>query len=74
MHGKTRRREVVQARGVAMLLARELTGASYETVGRHFGGRDHSTVMHACRRTEELLNSDPSLQRTVAELAETWTE
>ncbi|MBW3600346.1 MAG: ATP-binding protein [Planctomycetes bacterium] len=74
LHGKTRRREVVQARGVAMLLARQLTGASYETVGRHFGGRDHSTVMHACRRTTELLDSDPALQRTVEELAESWNE
>jgi chromosomal replication initiator protein len=74
LHGKTRRREVVQARGVAMLLARQLTGASYETVGRHFGGRDHSTVMHACRRTTELLNSDPTLQRAVEEIAGTWNE
>lgn len=72
LQGKTRRREVVQARGVAMLLARQLTGASYETVGRHFGGRDHTTVMHACRRTTELLGADPTLQRAVQELAGSW--
>jgi chromosomal replication initiator protein len=72
LQGKTRRREVVQARGVARLLARRLTGASYEAVGRHFGGRDHSTVMHACRRIAEQVKSDPTLQRTVEELASPW--
>jgi chromosomal replication initiator protein len=72
LQGKTRRREVVQARGVAMLLARRLTGASYQTVGRHFGGRDHSTVMHACRRIAQQLKSDPALQQTVEELAGAW--
>jgi chromosomal replication initiator protein len=72
LQGKTRRREVVQARGVAMLLARRLTGASYQAVGRHFGGRDHSTVMHACRRITEQLKSDPALKRTVEELASPW--
>jgi chromosomal replication initiator protein len=72
LQGKTRRREVVQARGVAMLLARRLTGASYEAVGRHFGGRDHSTVMHACRRIAEQVKSDPALERTVEELASPW--
>jgi chromosomal replication initiator protein len=74
LQGKTRRREVVQARGVAMLLARRLTGASYQAVGRHFGGRDHSTVMHACRRIAEQLKSDPALKRTVEELASPWTD
>jgi chromosomal replication initiator protein len=72
LQGKTRRREVVQARGVAMLLARRLTGASYETVGRHFGGRDHSTVMHACRRVAEQVKTDPTLQQAVEELASPW--
>ncbi len=72
LHGKTRRREVVQARGVAMLLARRLTGASYKTLGRHFGGRDHSTAMHACRRLAEQLQSDAALNRTVEELASPW--
>jgi chromosomal replication initiator protein len=74
LQGKTRRREVVQARGVAMLLARQLTGASYQAVGRHFGGRDHSTVMHACRRIAEQLDSDPALKRTVEELASPWID
>jgi chromosomal replication initiator protein len=72
LQGKTRRREVVQARGVAMLLARQLTGASYEAVGRHFGGRDHSTVMHACRRTAEQVKTDPLLKQAIEELAEPW--
>ncbi len=72
LQSKTRRREVVQARGVAMLLARQLTGASYKTLGRHFGGRDHSTAMHACRRLAEQLRTDAALKRTLEELASPW--
>jgi chromosomal replication initiator protein len=74
LQGKTRRREVVQARGVAMLLARRLTGASYASVGRHFGGRDHSTVMHACDRITEQLKSNASLRRVVEELTGAWVD
>lgn len=69
----TRRQAVVQARGIAMYLARELTGKSLEQVGRHFGGRDHTTVLHAYRKTASLLERDPSIRQTVTDLLEQLT-
>ena len=68
LKGPTRRQSVVRARGLAMYLARRLTRKSLEQVGRHYGGRDHTTVLHACRKTESLLESDPSLRQAVEEI------
>ena len=68
MKGPSRRREVVRARGVAILLTRRLTDASLEQLGRHFGGRDHTTVLHALRQTETLLATDAAIRQAVAEL------
>lgn len=68
LKGKTRQQRVVRARGVAMFLARQLTASSLQNVGRHFGNRDHTTVLHACRKTESLLHTDPSIRQAVAEL------
>lgn len=68
LRGPTRQQRVVRARGVAMLLARRLTGSSLEQVGRHFGNRDHTTVLHACRKTESLMDSDPAIHHAVHEL------
>jgi len=68
LKGKTRQQRVVRARGVAMFLARQLTASSLQNVGRHFGNRDHTTVLHACRKTESLLDTDPSIRQAVAEL------
>ncbi|QDU92256.1 Chromosomal replication initiator protein DnaA [Lignipirellula cremea] len=65
----TRRQAVVRARGVAMYIARQLTDKTLEEVGKHYGGRDHTTVLHACRRTEALLHEDPELQKLVEEIA-----
>ena len=59
---------MVQARGVAMYLARQLTDKSLDEVGRHYGGRDHTTVLHACRKTESLLAGDPVTRQAVDEL------
>lgn len=64
----SRRRGVVQARDVAMYLARQLTRKTLEEIGEFFGGRDHTTVLHGCRKTERLLQSDPSTRSAVAEL------
>ncbi len=55
-------------RQVAMYLARELTSESLPAIGRHFGGRDHSTVLHACRRTTERIASDPASRSAVHNL------
>jgi chromosomal replication initiator protein len=55
-------------RQVAMYLARELTQESLPTIGREFGGRDHTTVLHAWRRTEERMSTNPSSRTAVEEL------
>ena len=64
----SRRQWVVRARGIVFYLARQLTEDSFQRLGRKLGGRDHSTVMHACRRIESLLESDPGIAVTVARL------
>jgi len=56
---------VARPRQVAMFLARELTSRSLPDIGRRFGGRDHTTVLHACRRIEALCKSDPVFQQEV---------
>jgi chromosomal replication initiator protein len=63
-----RQRSLVAARGVAMYLARRSTSESLEQIGEFFGGRDHTTVLHACRRTEKLLRRDAATRQAVAEL------
>jgi len=55
-------------RQVAMYLARELTGASLPAIGREFGGRDHTTVLHACRRACKRIASDADDQQAVEKL------
>ena len=68
LRGPTRLRCVVRARGVAMWLARALTDNSLAQVGRYFGNRDHTTVLHACRKTDALIQTDPAIRRAVDEL------
>jgi chromosomal replication initiator protein len=55
-------------RQLAMYLARELTGESLPAIGRHFGGRDHTTVMHACRRTSARIDADEASRQAVEKL------
>lgn len=61
----TRAPRVVWPRQIAMYLARELTDESLPHIGRHFGGRDHSTVLHACRRADARLDDDTTCRETV---------
>jgi chromosomal replication initiator protein len=61
----TRTTRIAWPRQVAMYLTRELTGQSLPAIGRHFGGRDHTTVLHACRRTEERILSNPASKQAV---------
>jgi chromosomal replication initiator protein len=67
----TRTQRVAWPRQVAMYLARELTGESLPAIGREFGGRDHTTVLHAWRRTTARITSDESSRRAVEKLCET---
>ncbi len=64
----SRRRPIVLARDVAMYLARQLTGKSLEEIGEYFGGRDHTTVLHGCRKTESLVKTDPTTRHAVQQL------
>lgn len=65
---KTRKREVVQARQISMYFAKDLTKSSLKTIGSHFGGRDHSTVIHACQTVLDLLETDKKFKADVEEL------
>lgn len=68
LRAKTRKQEVVQARQVAMYLSKELTSSSLKTIGLHFGGRDHSTVIHACQTIYDDMRHNPALATKVEEL------
>jgi chromosomal replication initiator protein len=63
MYSKKRTRVVARPRQMAMYLARELTNLSYPEIGLSFGGRDHTTVLHACAKIEELKASDQTLRK-----------
>ncbi|MEM7021477.1 MAG: chromosomal replication initiator protein DnaA [Pseudomonadota bacterium] len=68
MHSARRARVVARPRQVAMYLAKQLTPRSLPEIGRKFGGRDHTTVMHAIRRIEELRATDPVLCEDIESL------
>lgn len=68
LRGKSRRQAVADARGLAMYLVRRLSGASYAEIGRHFGNRDHTTVLHACKKLTDLVAHDDATRRLAAEL------
>ncbi len=63
MYSKKRVRSLARPRQVAMALAKELTAMSLPEIGEAFGGRDHTTVLHACRRVRELVESDQLIAR-----------
>ena len=63
--GRGRKREIVQARHVGMYFSKQLTGHSLATIGRYFGGKDHSTVIHACRGVENHMETDPNFRDTL---------
>lgn len=69
--GPSRRRRVAHARGMAMYLARTLTAKSLQAIGAAFGGRDHTTVLHGIRVTEERRARDPALAAEIERLVET---
>lgn len=65
---KTRKQEIVEARQIAMFLAKKYTKSSLKTIGLQFGGRDHSTVIHAISTVEERLATSPRHKRILKEL------
>ena len=68
MYSKKRFRSVARPRQVAMALSKELTQQSLPEIGEAFGGRDHTTVLHACRKTQELREIDQEFARDYAQL------
>ena len=65
MHSARRARSVARPRQVAMYLAKQLTARSLPEIGRKFGGRDHTTVMHAVKKVDELRDLDASFSEDV---------
>jgi len=68
LQSRRRYRNVLLPRQIGMYLARQLTGSSFEEIGSYFGGRDHSTVLHACRKIQDALAHDAALSGTVQQL------
>jgi chromosomal replication initiator protein len=68
LRSAVRRRGLVTARGVAVYLARHHAGATLEDIGRYFGSRHHTTIIHSCQKTEELLKSDLTIREAVEQL------
>jgi len=65
---KTRKREIVVARQVSMYFAKEYTNMSLKSIGSHFGGRDHSTVIHAITAVNDLMDTDKRFNVTMQDL------
>lgn len=70
MTSERRGREVARPRQIAMYLAREMTPKSFPDIGKLFGNRDHTTVLHAVRRVESLIEADPDIAVDVEVLRE----
>jgi chromosomal replication initiator protein len=68
INSKTRKREIVQARQLAMYFAKKHTKASLATIGLHCGNKDHATVLHACRTVNNLIETDKQFRGYVEEL------
>ena len=68
IRAKTRKREVVRARQIAMYFAKRRTQNSLKTIGLHFGGRDHSTVIHANNTVEDQIETDDQFRKLVEDI------
>ncbi|RYD81321.1 MAG: chromosomal replication initiator protein DnaA [Sphingobacteriales bacterium] len=68
LKSKTRKRHIVQARQISMYFAKHMTKTSLANIGKHFGGRDHSTVIHACQTVCDLMETDNRFKSKVHEL------
>ena len=68
---KNNAKDIVRPRQVAMYLVKDLTQASLPEIGRAFGNKHHTTVIHSIRKIEELRKSDPELNKTINSLIDT---
>lgn len=69
LKSKTRKREVVQARQIAMFFAKQMTKSSLANIGMHCGGKDHATVLHACRTVKNLNETDKNFRKYLEDLS-----
>ena len=65
---KTRKRQIVQARQIAMYMSRSLINCSLSTIGAEIGGKDHATVLHACTTVNDLMSTDKTFRQYVTDL------
>ena len=65
---KTRKRQIVQARQIAMYMSRSLINCSLSTIGAEIGGKDHATVLHACSTVNDLMATDKTFRQYVADI------
>jgi chromosomal replication initiator protein len=68
LKSKTRKREIVQARQIAMFFAKKMTKSSLANIGAHCGGKDHATVLHACRTVNNLQETDKHFRKYLEDL------
>lgn len=68
LKSKTRKREVVQARQIAMFFSKKMTKSSLANIGAHCGGKDHATVLHACRTVNNLSETDKQFKSYLTDL------
>jgi len=68
MHSKTRKREIVQARQIAMYFSKSMTKSSLTTIGFQIGGKDHATVLHACKTINNLIDTDKKFRTQIEEI------
>ena len=73
MFSKKRTRNLARPRQIAMALAKELTNQSLPEIGESFGGRDHTTVIHACRKVAELRETEADIGRDYLVLLQSLT-
>lgn len=74
LRGRKRTKAIVFPRQIAMYIVREMTELSTTEVGLEFGGRDHTTVMHACQRVDNRMRTDPTLEPTIQHLIKSIKE
>lgn len=73
LKSKTRKREVVQARQISMYFSKKMTKSSLANIGAHCGGKDHATVLHACRTVVNLSETDKQFRNYLEELEKKLT-
>jgi chromosomal replication initiator protein len=68
LQSKTRKREIVQARQIAMYFSKSLTKSSLASIGSQIGGKDHATVLHACKTINNLMYTDKHFKNQISEI------